>query len=366
MSTFFSTFFCLDRLVLLLVSFCFLNNYPILFMGLFTWFIILCLNKKTHFYVVISLLTIGFLYYFSCFSFNNLTLDDFFNWFNSLFHFSLRDETAKYIQSIHSQQVANFLLLTLLGVKTTGIYDFYYQLIDLSVVHIIVISGFHLSALWTLINFVFKKTKWFKHVIALIVLTLITYLNGFSIGCLRSLLFFIIGFFAKNQKNKMNISILFLLILFPQEILGFSFQMSYISVFVIFSVAKSKISSKIFKDFCISFFVTLFLIPFVGIMNKQMSIWSILYSWFLTPFFILIYFLSLFFCWFNFSEQFLIFFINLVMGFCNALSSVNVFVPLSFFNNYTFSFLYLSICYFFVYQLFERKKITAKLNVVKI
>lgn len=361
-----STFFCLDRLVLLLVSFCFLNSNPIIFIGLFIWFTILCINKKTHFCVVASLLIIGFLYYFLCFSFNNFKLNDFFNLLNNTFHFSIRDETVNYIESIHSQQVSNFLLLTLLGIKTTGVFDFYYQLIDLSVVHIIVISGFHLSALWGLINFLLKKTKCFRYIVALIVITLVTYLNGFSIGCLRSLLFFIIGFFVKDQKTKMNLSILFLLIVFPQEILGFSFQMSYICVFIIFSISKNRMSNNTLKNFCISFFVTLFLIPFVGLMNGQMSIWSILYSWFLTPFFIFIYFLSLFFCWFNFSEQFLLFFINLVTGFCNALSYVNVFVPLTVFSNYTFSFLYLSILYFFVYWLFENKKVLTKLNVIKI
>lgn len=361
-----STLFYLDRLVLLLVSFCFLNDYPVIFIGLFIWFIVLCITKKTHYYIVICIVVIGFLYYFLCFSFNNFKLNDFFNLLNNAFNFSIRDETAKYLQSIHSKQVANFLLLTLLGIKTTGIFDFYYQLVDLSVVQIIVISGFHLSALWALINFLLKKTKSFKYIVALIALTLVTYLNGFSIGCLRSLLFFIIGFFVKDQKTKMNLSILFLLILFPQEILGFSFQMSYISVFIIFSIAKNKLSNKALKNFCISFFVILFLIPFVGIMNNQMSIWSILYSWFLTPFFIFTYFVSLFFCWFGFSEQFLIFFINLIIDFCNTLSYINVFVPLTIFKNYNFSFLYLSICYFFVYWLFENKKILVKLNVIKI
>ena len=267
-----STFSYLDRIVLLLVSFCFLNDYPIIFIGLFLSFIILCIVKKTHFILISTFLVIGFLFYFLCFNFNHLKLTNLYNLLNDSFNFSLRDETAKYIQSIHSQLVSDYLLLTLLGIKTSGVFNFYYQLIDLSVVHIIVISGFHLAVLQSLINFIFKKTKYLKYFLSLLVVFLVSFLNGFSIGCFRSLLFFIIGFFVKDKKAKINLSILFLLICFPQEILGFSFQMSYVSVLIIFSINKNRITNKNLKNFLISFFVTLFLIPFIGIMNKQISI----------------------------------------------------------------------------------------------
>lgn len=141
------TFFYLDRLVIFLTSFCFLNTQPILFIGLFLISIILCAYKKTHPIVVFALIFISSLYYFVDVNLNFIKTKDLYNFTNQIFGISIRDEITNYVGSVHSKEVSNFLFLTLFGIKSSGIYDFYYQLIDLAVVHIIVISGFHLSAL---------------------------------------------------------------------------------------------------------------------------------------------------------------------------------------------------------------------------
>lgn len=354
------TFFYLDRLVIFLTSFCFLNTQPILFIGLFLISIILCAYKKTHPIVVFALIFISSLYYFVDVNLNFIKTKDLYSFTNQIFEISIRDEITNYVGSVHSKEVSNFLFLTLFGIKSSGIYGFYYQLIDLAVVHIIVISGFHLSALWKTTNFIFKKTKHLKNIISFLLLFFVSYLNTYSIGCLRSLLFFIIGYFVKDNFKKMNLSILFILIVFPQEILGFSFQMSYICVLVIFVIGKNKIQSNFFKNIFTSFFVTIFLIPFIAIMNGRISLWSIFYSWLLTPFFVGLYFFSLIFCWFNFSEPVLYFCINSIYDFCNILNSINIFIPINIFKSYLFSSFYLSLNYLLIFYVFEKKKLFSK------
>lgn len=350
----------LKSLVILLCGFCFLDSYPLIFIGLYLTFIIWNIKNKFNVLVVLLNVFIGFLFYIVWLKIATWEIDDVATLIDQAIGYSLKDTIYLHLENIHSSSTASFLKLLLFGVKDKTIYSFYYQLIDLAVVHIIVIGGFHLSALCKIMRMIFKKLPKTGNCFSFLLILFVCYLNSFSIGCLRSLLFFIFSFFVKKRDPKLDLSVLFILLVVPQEILGFSFQMSFIAVLVIFVVSKNKIQNKIMSELFISLCVTLFLIPFVGIMNEQISLWAILYSWFLTPIFILIYFFSLMFGWFAFSEVVIYESFNLILYICNSLDFINVFIPLPFFKDYNISFYYLLAIFFAIYYFVEHKKVLYK------
>ena len=155
----------------------------------------------------------------------------------------------------------------------------YEQLIDISAVHLFVVSGFHISFFFSLINKIIKNKK-VGLITALVICTFYVFLLDFSISSTRALLSLFISKVLSDYFNKLDyVSIpgLLLLIIEPLFVYNYSFIMSFLMVFVI--TFSSDFISK-FPKFVQTLFISLIcfitIIPVQLIMNYKINFISLI------------------------------------------------------------------------------------------
>ncbi|MGL4343231.1 MAG: MAG0480 family ComEC-like protein [Metamycoplasmataceae bacterium] len=217
------------------------------------------------------------------------------NWWENISSFFIRGPTF-YIK---------YVPLLLLGIKNENTNLVYEKTKDLGIVHLIVISGFHINFI---IIFITKFLKFLKikdresNFIALIIILFYLLIIKFPIPALRAYLFSLAIFLNKNLfKNKIDnltfltlISTLFMLIN-PFIIFNISFIFSFIISFTI--IFMNKITrNKIFK------LIIIFMIssPIIIHLNQKINYLSLFYSIFFSPIIIFSYMIN--FLFFPFKE----------------------------------------------------------------
>lgn len=143
-----------------------------------------------------------------------------------------------------SKMYSNYINLVLLGVKTRSNYDVYKLAIKLNVVHLFVISGFHITLLFTICK---KLLSWcqipmnLSSLIALILTFLYLYLLRFPLSASRAFCLTLLGqinllFFKKKFSNLLLLSIVMLafVIVDPYKISSLSFTLTFTATFSIF------------------------------------------------------------------------------------------------------------------------------------
>lgn len=128
--------------------------------------------------------------------------------------------------------------------------ELYDSLISLNIVHLFVISGFHLGILYSIFNYLFKKVK-YKEFISLIPVFAYTMLLNFSIPSLRASMFLLLvsinKLFLKNKfKNVMllNFVLIISFLINPRSIYSFSFVMTFITTYAILIVSNIQFNHK--------------------------------------------------------------------------------------------------------------------------
>ncbi len=256
------------------------------------------------FLIIISLLLF---FLNSNFSFHNL--DHLFNFKNNP-----RLLMQQYIDNNYNDNVASCIKLLLFNEKNyeTTIYQ---NIIKLNIVHLFVVSGVHLSALISLVNFLFKKWKWAKNIISILVALFLMYMTNFSISAIRIVLTLLLSLFLANKMNKLNIIILSAIIiclLAPNDAVSFGFILSYMSVIFILIINKI-FDNQIIKIFIINIALSLASLPFNIYFNQAFNLFGWIYSFAFGPLIIFIYIISLFFCWIPFLfNVFEFIYINLI------------------------------------------------------
>ena len=155
----------------------------------------------------------------------------------------------------------------------------YEQLIDISAVHLFVVSGFHISFFFSLINKIVKNKK-VGLITALSICTFYVFLLDFSISSTRALLSLFISKVLSDYFNKLDyvaIPGLLLLVIEPLFVYNYSFIMSFLMVFVI--TFSSDFISK-FPKFVQTLFISLIcfvtIIPVQLIMNYKINFISLI------------------------------------------------------------------------------------------
>jgi competence protein ComEC len=74
-----------------------------------------------------------------------------------ILHFSCREKTIHFVESGYDKKTGDFIKLILFNVKDKNSSSTYFHMIDLSIVYLIVVSGFHISILRRIISYFFKK-----------------------------------------------------------------------------------------------------------------------------------------------------------------------------------------------------------------
>jgi competence protein ComEC len=143
-----------------------------------------------------------------------------------------------------------YISLILIGKKNDLNQDLYEKVKHISVLHLFVISGFHINLLMTIILFCLKKFKFKKILRNMIGFTLVflyLYILNFSLSSLRSFLFLFFCFvnkeFLKSKFQKIDVLSFIMLIIFsmnPYVVFSLSFIFTFSITFSILFVSDIK------------------------------------------------------------------------------------------------------------------------------
>ncbi|WP_412032224.1 ComEC/Rec2 family competence protein [Malacoplasma muris] len=288
------------------------------------------INKKT-FALSFVLPVIIFGIYFLLNFLNKIMITE---WVDLVLKYSLRKNLILHIDKYYDETVSSIIKMILFSYKDDNSHDVYNSLSRLSIVHLIVVSGFHISVYIGIINFIFKKHRIIKNVFLLIFLFFICYLNDFNLSIFRSLMFVILGFTKINRKHFLNISIILISLFVPNALTQYGFQMSCLCIFVI-NIFNKKIKgkSKFINYVILTALINLILLPYTSIFSNKISLLFFLYNYLFTPIFYILYlFISLFFL-FEFMVIPISTFVNVFLNLVKLADSFNIFISLPNMNN---------------------------------
>ncbi|NQZ66007.1 MAG: ComEC/Rec2 family competence protein [Mycoplasmatales bacterium] len=193
--------------------------------------------------------------------------------------------------------------LVLLGMKTDDSKMIYHLSIEMNVVHLFVISGFHISLFFIITNKIFKKMK-IKEKLSgwLSILPIYVYLIilNFPLSASRATLlvtFSVINkSFFKSKFNSLELLGLTMGVMFainPRSIYSLSFILTFMATFVILGVNNFKFNNRTWKYFFLiisPYFSNLIIIMYI---NHYFAIFGIIYGIILTPVFMFVYIFTL-------------------------------------------------------------------------
>lgn len=193
----------------------------------------------------------------------------------------LRPKIKDYLTSNLEIESKNMVELLLLADKENMI-DFYNKVKDLNIVHMFVISGFHLNLLGELINKIWPKSK--NKIYCSFILLPYVWLLEFSIPVTRAFLYSIITkicikYNVKIQKNEIIVilAILFLLIDY-HNVFNLSYQLTFLTNFVLITFNNSTKKSVLFNVFITPIIVQLSIIPILLNISFQINVLGFILS----------------------------------------------------------------------------------------
>ncbi|MDR0674784.1 MAG: ComEC/Rec2 family competence protein [Mycoplasmataceae bacterium] len=222
------------------------------------------------------------------------------NWIDYFFRFSIRKHIQNFVTNNYDQTTGSFINLILFNLKDQNGKVIYYHMINLSIVYLIVVSGFHISILKRLVSFALRKWPILANIVNIIIITFYCYLLSFAVSVTRVLLMFLISFiFKKRLKNKIDVLAvagLFSIMWDTTCMFNIGFCMSYLCTTVILLVYRLKISNMLLEKLLINIAATLISLPFIIYMQNQISLWAVFNSFIFSYVFafIFIYFLLTF------------------------------------------------------------------------
>ena len=158
-------------------------------------------------------------------------------------------------------------------VKLIGTAD--ENLKEINAVHLFVVSGFHISFIYSIINKLIKTKKIISNIISLLICCFYVYLLNFSISALRAVLTIGISTFFKDKLNaldSLSISGILILLIEPLNVFNYSFIMSFLLTFTIIICNKIlKRYNKVFQMLLISLVCFLVMFPIQLSLNYEVN-----------------------------------------------------------------------------------------------
>ena len=155
--------------------------------------------------------------------------------------------------------------------------NLYNNLKNINAIHLFVVSGFHISFLFRLIMFLFKKIKLDDagKIVGVIVCLIYVFILDFSIGATRALISLFVATFLNKYLNRLDgvaIAGFVVLLIEPISIYSYSFIMSFAMASVL-SFTNSLLSkqNKIVQAIAVSFISFLTMIPIQLIINYKIN-----------------------------------------------------------------------------------------------
>ncbi len=173
------------------------------------------------------------------------------------------------------------------------------------VIHILTVSGLHVSFLIALIGFILKKCRvrgWLNFVICAVFLVVYAYLCGFAPSVMRAGIMGLVLLTTKisgkcyDNLNSLGLSGIIILLINPLSALDIGFLMSFFCVLGIFVVSPwlSKLLKKIFPkavadSFSISIGASIGILPFMASMFGYLNFLSVFANLIIIPIFSIVY-----------------------------------------------------------------------------
>ena len=207
--------------------------------------------------------------------------------------------------------------------------ELYNKLINLGVVQLFVVSGFHFNALEQVL--VRIKVKWIN-ILIFILFAFYLYILDFQIAAFRAFLMICMKLLSKYLKILNNfMSYLLVLSLFliinPFYIYHQGFILSFFLTFILIFIKEIKIK-KLYK----SFIVYLCALPIIISMNNEINVFSFLFQLVLTPIITLLFFSSLITLIFKFLSPLYLVLVNIFILIVNIFDFIPSMIIIKSFN----------------------------------
>ena len=219
------------------------------------------------------------------------------------------------------------------------------SLIDLAIIHLVVVSGFHFNYFYKILNVVLDwlRPKILKETIILGLLFFYLFLLAFSYPAFRAFLSLLLKISPLNNHlssiNQLALTAIIILIIFPLAILSYSFILTFVITLVICLIPRRLTKNKVIN----SFVIFLGTIPLITSMNYQISLSSFILLLVATPFIMIMYFVVLLGNYLNCFEGFALDFINFFEKAIDFLTNYNLILET---GAYTIAF---GIIYYLLY-----------------
>ncbi|MCP4337230.1 MAG: ComEC/Rec2 family competence protein [Mycoplasma sp.] len=230
------------------------------------------------------------------------------------------------------------------------------QLKSLSIIHLFVVSGFHLSLFFICLKKLLSlmRIPYSKH-ISLIPLAFYVYIVNFSTPSIRSFIMIALSTLPIKKFNKLDgsgISMILISIFFPRSVISMSFIFSFAATCTICFITSFKLENKIQEFFLINIFVYIISLPLIIHINNWFSIFGIFYNILFTPIVSIFYILGILFLPFSNIEIHLC---NLLIFLFEIISKTTIIINVNFLS-LNIAFIYYII--FIICILFMEQKIT--------
>ena len=216
----------------------------------------------------------------------------------------VRKAIIHFLNKHYSKETASFIKLVLLNIKTKDTYYFHKQAVDLGIVWLICISGFHISLINTLIKLIFKKIPHIGKYVSIVIISFYSYILNFTYASIRVLLnisySWIYKTFDIQKYEKVGLLGLTICLINPSCFSDYGFLLSFIVCIVATYVNSLELNNKIITSLLINIFAFVSTIPFVVAMNNKISLLSFINAFVFTYFFSLIFLYFIIFSWMPF------------------------------------------------------------------
>lgn len=195
--------------------------------------------------------------------------------------------------------------LLLIGYKNKESLEVFTLGQNLSIIHLFVISGFHIGIIKILINFLtWKMKKIFNEIVFILLVIFYLFILNFPISTIRAFLFITLNsinkYFLNNRFSKIKI-LLFIAFIFlafnPYIFYSLSFIFTFVITFFILLSLEIKNQNKIYHKILTIFIINLASLPLILFLNNQYNLMTIFNTLIFSPIISCFYIFSILFFW---------------------------------------------------------------------
>ncbi|MCF0227652.1 MAG: ComEC/Rec2 family competence protein, partial [Malacoplasma sp.] len=204
---------------------------------------------------------------------------------DNLLNFSIRNYLVSFVNSSYDTETGSIVNLLIFNIKQDIAKEVYQTMIDMSIVYLVVVGGMHLSFVQNILLRIVKKHKLPIIIFNNIFCFFYTYLLNFSISTSRVLLSNANGLLKLKWKlspyDKCALAGVVSMFIYPNVINNIGFNLSYLCSLGIIFVYQFNIKNYFLRTLCINSLSFLISLPYVIQINKSISAFAIITSFFL-------------------------------------------------------------------------------------